>query len=67
MDSRMKLAILKNMKPHTTILYRGCWGDGDVEEAKFLSLSDKNGEYIVNVEIHNGSIRWGYLYQIALI
>lgn len=62
-----KLDLLKNYKQGKKLLYFPCFGDGQPEEAKFWRLTDRRGEYIVEVELSNGSLRWGYLNQIALI
>ena len=61
-----KLDKLLDMKQGTSIVYIPQFGDGIPEEAKFHRIRRDNQEYIVEVEIQNGSLRWGYLYQIAL-
>lgn len=62
-----KLDILLSLKQGTRVLYIPCFGDGVPEEVTFWRIRDKGGEYIIDVELNNGSLRWGYINQIALI
>jgi hypothetical protein len=62
-----KLDKLEAMKQGTRILYSPQFGDGFPEEATFHRLRNKGGEYIIDVEINNGSLRWGYINQITII
>lgn len=62
-----KVDKLQMMKQGTRVIYIPQFGDGIPQEAIFHRLQYKRGEYIVEVEIDNGSLRWGYIYQIALI
>jgi hypothetical protein len=62
-----KLDRLRKMKQGNRIIYIPQFGDGKPEEAKFWRLRSERGEYIIEVELSNGSLRWGYINQIALI
>ena len=67
MNAIKKLNALKLMKQGTRIMYTPWFGDGVTEEVSFWQLTERGQEYIVNVELNNGSLRWGYLHQIIII
>jgi len=61
-----KIDKLLNMKKGTMIIYTPHFGDGIPQEARFYRIRENKQDYMIDVELLDGGVRWGYLDQITI-
>ena len=60
-----KIDKLLTMKKGTMIIYTPNFGDGISQEARFYRIRNERQDYIIDVELLDGGVRWGYIDQIT--